>query len=79
MSVVPRQEEYITTLWNDGYSIVRADYKLYDSYVYAIVQSKAEVCQVIEVNGGLAEDHADDTRREFDKVLQVSVALVFNS
>ena len=69
MSVVPRQEEYITTLWNDGYSIVRADYKLYDSYVYAIVQSKAVVREAIEENGGLEEDDVDDTRREFDKAL----------
>ena len=53
---------------NDGYSIGRADYKLYESYIYAIVQSKAVVREAIEETGGLVGDDADDSRNEIDKV-----------
>ncbi len=73
MSVVPRQEEYITTIWNHDYSILRADYKLYDSYVYVMTQSKAVVREAIEENGGREEDDVDDTRKEIDKVLDKGI------
>ena len=73
MSVVPRGEEYITTLWNDDYSIVRANYTLYESYVYAVVQSRAAVREAIEENGGLEEDDVHDTRSEIEKALDKGI------
>ena len=68
-SVAPRREEYITTLWNDDYSIIRAKWTLYESYVYAVVQSKAAVREAIEEIGCLEMDDVDDTRREIEKAL----------
>ena len=73
MSVVPRGEEYITTLWNDDYSIIRAKWTLYESYVYAVVQSKAAVREAIEENGGLEEDDVDDTRSELAKAVDKGI------
>ena len=73
MSVVARKEEYITTLWGNVYSIVRANYKYYASYVHAVLQSKALVREACEENGGLGEDDVDDTRKEIDKALDKGI------
>ena len=42
---------------------------MYESYVYAVVQSKAAVREAIEEIGCLDMDDVDDTRREIEKAL----------
>ena len=69
MSVVPRREEYITTFQNDDYCIIRAKWTLYESYVYAVVQSKTAIREAIEEIDCLEMDDVDDIRREIEKAL----------
>ena len=73
MSVADRNVEYITTLWGKAYSIDRAVYTHYVSYVHAVCQSKALVLEACEETGGLAEDDVDDTRKEIDKALDKGI------
>ena len=76
MSVVTQDEEYITTLWGIVYSIVRAKYKYYASYVYAVTQSKASVREACEDNGGREEIDENDTRKEIDKALEKGICCI---
>ena len=73
MSAVERKVRCITTLWGTFYSIDPAHYRHYESYVYAVTQSKALVREACEENGGLEEDDVDDTRKEIDKAVDKGI------
>ena len=61
---------HITTLWRGRQVINKADYKFFESHVYAVSMSEALVREAYEETGGPEEYNVDDTRTELDKAVE---------
>ena len=67
------EEVFITTLWDKPHTIVRANYKNHDSYVYAVTWSQAAAREANEENGEEEEEDEEDNRTETEKAVQKGI------